>query len=79
MNIGSQPGAAVVIHGGPAGIHGTRSFHRPDEQLKTGFGLIAVVPGFKPRYVGTGFGRAEDRFRRRPGEESPNTTGRDAA
>ena len=25
------------------------------------------------------FGRAEDRFRREPGEESPNTTGRDAA
>jgi len=26
-----------------------------------------------------GFGKAENRFRRKPGEESPNTAGHDAA
>jgi hypothetical protein len=31
------------------------------------------------RYIILGFGRAENRFRREPGEESPNTKGRDAA
>jgi hypothetical protein len=30
-------------------------------------------------YIQCGFGRAENRFRREPGEESPNTKGRDAA
>jgi len=30
-------------------------------------------------YVLSGFGRAENRSWREPGEESPNTTGRDAA
>jgi len=30
-------------------------------------------------YFPTGFGRAENRFRREPEEESPNTIGRDAA
>ena len=30
-------------------------------------------------YAPLGFGRAENRFRREPGEESPNTKGRDAA
>jgi len=30
-------------------------------------------------YLGTGSGRAENRSRRKPGEESPNSTGRDAA
>jgi len=30
-------------------------------------------------YGGYGFGRAEDRFRRELGEESPNTIERDAA
>jgi hypothetical protein len=30
-------------------------------------------------YYQNGFGRAENRFRREPEEESPNTIGRDAA
>jgi len=30
-------------------------------------------------YYRNGFGKAENRFRREPGEESPNTAGRDAA
>jgi hypothetical protein len=30
-------------------------------------------------YIQLGFGRAENRFRREPEEESPNTKGRDAA
>jgi len=30
-------------------------------------------------YFLCGFGRAENRFRRKPGEESPNTKERDAA
>jgi len=32
-----------------------------------------------PWYNKGGFGKAENRFRREPGEESPNTAGRDAA
>lgn len=38
--------------------------------------LVSLRPA---RYVRLGFGRVEDRSRREPGEESPNTTGRDAA
>jgi len=30
-------------------------------------------------YNPSGFGKAENRFRCKPGEESPNTAGRDAA
>jgi len=46
------------------------------------------LPGFvesatcKPNnfiYIQCGFGRVENRSRREPGEESPNTKGRDAA
>jgi hypothetical protein len=37
-----------------------------------------VNPVFS-NYIQSGFGRAENRFRREPEEESPNTIGRDAA
>jgi len=33
----------------------------------------------RARYDDGGFGRAENRSRRKPGEESPNSIGRDAA
>lgn len=38
-----------------------------------------LVSGVLVTYLYGGFGRVENRSRRRPGEESPNTTGRDAA
>ena len=41
--------------------------------------FLSLVTRHLSLYSMIGFGRAENRFRREPGEESPNTKGRDAA
>jgi len=38
-----------------------------------------LVIAMSVAYAAHDFGRAENRFRRKPGEESPNSAGRDAA
>ena len=41
--------------------------------------IASLAPSIRLTYGPVGFGRAEDRSRLTLGEESPNTTGRDAA